>query len=191
VHGANRLGCNSLLDLVVFGRRAGMRMAADLPHLSRISPKKGAEERVLEKLGRLRASSGKEKASVIRREMQESLTAEAGVFRTKAGLDRALAMIQSLKGRYKQIRLDDHGRRFNTELLEALELESLLHLAEAVVLSARARKESRGAHYREDYPERNDTDWLKHTLIQMTTDGPRLFYKPVSITRFEPRPRTY
>jgi succinate dehydrogenase / fumarate reductase flavoprotein subunit len=87
--------------------------------------------------------------------------------------------------------VDNRGPRFNTDLLETLELESLLHLAETIVVSALARQESRGAHYREDFPERDDTQWLKHTLVQKTDTGPRLFYKPVRVTRFEPKPRVY
>ena len=113
------------------------------------------------------------------------------VFRNKTGLETALKRILDLKGRYEMVGVANSGSRFNTELMEALELESLLGLAQAILVSAVAREESRGAHFREDFPERDDGNWLRHTLVQKTDQGLRLFYKPVSITRFEPKPRVY
>lgn len=113
------------------------------------------------------------------------------MFRQEEGLSKVLSVIKSLKNRYEGVAIDNRERRFNTDLLEALELESLLGLANVILDSAIARKESRGAHFREDYPIRDDQNWFKHTLAQRTDNGPRLFYKPVTITKFKPKPRVY
>jgi len=190
VHGANRLGCNSLLDLVVFGRRAGKKIIEDLSHLSFAPLPEGPEERSLAKIEALQKNKG-EKAFNLREEMQRTMTEYCSVFRHREGLQKALDSVRSLIGRYGKVGVENKARRFNTDLLEALELESLLHLAEGIVVSALRREESRGAHSREDFPERNDETWLKHTLIQRSEEGPRVFYKPVTITRFEPKPRVY
>jgi succinate dehydrogenase / fumarate reductase flavoprotein subunit len=191
VHGANRLGCNSLLDLVVFGRRAGKRIVEDLPRLGKTPLEESTAERANSEIQKLKSRKKGEKASALRGEMQQAMTEYCSVFRARDDLNKALEIIGELKGRYHEIALDNRGLRFNTDLLEALELQSLIHLAEAILLSARAREESRGAHFREDYPERNDEKWLKHTLVHMTDKGQKLFYKPVRITRFEPKPRVY
>jgi succinate dehydrogenase / fumarate reductase flavoprotein subunit len=119
------------------------------------------------------------------------MTYRCSVFRNEKDLKEAVSQLRELRKGYEQVSLDFKGRSFNTDLLEALELDSLLTLAETIVLSAMERKESRGAHYREDYPERDDENWLKHTLMQKTATGQRVFYKPVRITRFEPKARTY
>ncbi|HAA04457.1 MAG TPA: succinate dehydrogenase/fumarate reductase flavoprotein subunit, partial [Syntrophobacteraceae bacterium] len=128
---------------------------------------------------------------VLRTAMQQVMTADCSVYRDGAGLNRALGEIRTLVTRYEQVVIDNKGTRFNTDLLEALELEGLLQLAEAIVVSALARQESRGAHYREDFVERNDERWLRHTLIRSTDQGPELSYKPVTVTRFQPKPRVY
>ena len=119
------------------------------------------------------------------------MTLDCSVFRTGPGLSEALATVRRLQERYAEVAIQNRGTRFNTDLLEALELEALLTLAETMAASALAREESRGAHSREDFPERNDQDWLQHTLVQVGEKGPRIFYKPVSITRFQPQPRVY
>lgn len=191
VHGANRLGCNSLLDLVVFGRRAGRKIMEDLSWLSPVAFAEKPEERVARRIKAIMERGQGEKAAFLRQEMQKVMTEYCTVFRDEEGMVTALQTIQDLKRRYEAVTLDNRGRRFNTDLLEALELESLLHLAETILVAALARKESRGAHYREDFHERDDGHWLKHTLVQKTDDGPRLFYKPVTVTRFEPKPRVY
>ena len=191
VHGANRLGCNSLLDLVVFGRRAGKRMVQDLGEIPWGEMPNNPEEKTSSAISRIMDRRTGQKTGSIREEMQRIMAEYCTVFRRQDGLSGALTAIRSLKDRYEEIAIDDKGTRFNTDLLEAIELESLLHLAEIILVSAMARQESRGAHYREDYPERDDENWLKHTLAQKSEDGPRLFYKPVSITQFEPKPRTY
>ena len=139
----------------------------------------------------LLSSTGSENAADIRRELQETMMDNVGVFRIEEQMQAAIDKIHELQERYRRISLQDKGKRFNTELLEAIELGYLLDLAEVTAESALARQESRGAHSREDYPERDDENWLKHTLAYRTDSGVELRYKPVSITRFEPKPRTY
>jgi len=123
--------------------------------------------------------------------MKETMTEWCSVFRDEKGLKRALDEIIMLKERYRSIGLSDKGRRFNYELVEALELGHMLLQAEVIMASALEREESRGAHFREDFPERDDRQWLKHTLANLTPEGPRITGKPVSITRFQPKARTY
>ncbi len=194
VHGANRLGTNSLLDLVVFGRRSGMEMARfcmenDLPEL----PSKPAAYAEAQ-FGALLADRdrGGEPAAKLREEMQDVMQDEVGIFREGPGIERALVKVRELKERYANVRVMDRGRRFNSDLLEAWELGNLLDLAEVTTLSALNRTESRGAHLREDFPDRNDTEWLKHTLVTRAEDGTlSIGYKPVTITRFQPKERVY
>ncbi len=191
VHGANRLGCNSLLDLVVFGRRAGRRMMEDLRDLAWGRLPERPAEMALDRIKSLKARKSGERASTLRREMQEAMTYHCSVFRDKAALSGAQEGMASLLVRSGRLFLHDRGERFNRDLLDALELDSLLGLARVILTSALARRESRGAHFRKDFPERDDTIWLKHTLVQKTSEGDRISYKPVTITRFEPKPRTY
>ena len=191
VHGANRLGCNSLLDLVVFGRRAGQQISKDLRQLTGISTPVDSEGQMMEKIDLLKKTKKGEKTSILRMEMQKGMTEHCSIFRHREGLDKALTLVRDLMLRYNNVAIENHGTIFNTELLEAIELESLLYLAESVLVSAIAREESRGAHSREDFPDRDDKDWLKHTLVQRGAKGPHISYKPVRITRFEPKPRVY
>ncbi|MGB6067125.1 MAG: succinate dehydrogenase flavoprotein subunit [Desulfomonilaceae bacterium] len=191
VHGANRLGCNSLVDLVVFGRRAGKLMARDLEQMDWKELPDRPESGVSQKLEKLKQKSKGEKAAHIRKSLQEFMSEWCSVFRNEKDLKHALSELGSLKERYREIAIDDHGDLFNTDIMEACELESLLGLAETMLLSAIARTESRGAHFREDYPKRDDANWLKHTLIQKADDGLRISYKPVRTTRFQPKERTY
>jgi succinate dehydrogenase / fumarate reductase flavoprotein subunit len=191
VHGANRLGCNSLVDLVVFGRRAGKKMKEDLSGIEWQDLPSTAEKRVLENISRIKNRRQGERAGEIRGKAREIMTEKCSVFRNEKDLEDALAQLRNLKERYQDVAIDNRGALFNTDILEALELESLLGLAEAIVVCAMTRKESRGAHFREGYPDRDDANWLKHTLIQQTETGPKIFYKPVTITRFEPKARTY
>jgi succinate dehydrogenase / fumarate reductase flavoprotein subunit len=191
IHGANRLGCNSLLDLVVFGRRAGKRLVQDLQDLPWVPLQDHPEKRTLARIAHLKVRKTGKKAGVLRAAMQDVMMKHCSVFRQEEDLSRARGEIQLLMDRLREVTIDNHGTRFNTDLLETLELESLLGLADVILASAIARKESRGAHFREDYPVRDDQNWLKHTLAQRTDNGPRLFHKPVTITRFEPKPRVY
>ena len=191
VHGANRLGTNSLVDLVVFGRRAGRDMTRFVHQNEFCSLPPNPADKARDEVERLLSSKGREKTADIRADLQQTMMDQVGVFRVEGQIGEALHKIGELRERYTQIRLQDKGRTFNTELLEAIELGYLLDLAEVTAESALARRESRGAHSREDYPERDDEHWLKHTLAYRTDQGTRLTYKPVSITRFEPKPRTY
>jgi len=191
LHGANRLGCNSLLDLVVFGRRAGEKMREDLKELAWPEPPDQPEKETRDRIRRLKERKNGEKTGQLRSALQEAMTNLCSVFRHEETLSEALSHIQSLRERYREVAIDNRGERFNTDLLDALELECLLGLAESVVASAMARKESRGAHFREDFPERDDENWLRHTLARKTDQGLRVAYKPVTITRFTPKPRTY
>lgn len=193
VHGANRLGTNSLVDIIVFGRRGGKQMAqfcqksdfAPMPSEPEAMARQ-AIERFL-----LRETNGHESIAAIREELQQEMMDKAGVFRQGSDLAEMVEKIRELKARYEKAGIEDRGRQFNTDLLEALELGCLLDLAEATVTSALARQESRGAHYREDFPTRDDTHWLKHTLAYQTQNGIELKYKPVVITRFQPQERKY
>ena len=187
VHGANRLGGNSLLETIVFGRRAGQR-AGD--YVSRIAPR-GLTDVALRaeeaRIRRLMASTGRERAWEIRDELGKVMSQNLGIFRTEKSTRQALQIIQDLKVRASRVWLQDHGKIFNTDLIQALELRSLVEIAETIVAGALAREESRGAHYRSDFPRRDDENWLKHTLAYWTPDGPSLRYAPVTITRFRPK----
>jgi succinate dehydrogenase / fumarate reductase flavoprotein subunit len=191
VHGANRLGCNSLIDLVVFGRRAGEALAASVKKTEMPQLPVEAEEAVEKKSQGLFKSEGGERVPVIREAMQQVMTEKCNVFRNQHDLQKALAEIRQLKKRYANVCLANSSRRFNYALQDALELENMLKTAEAIVFSALQRKESRGAHYREDFPKRNDAEWLKHTLAYAAPEGLRLHYMPVTVTRFPPEERRY
>lgn len=192
LHGANRLGTNSLGDLVVFGRRAGIhaaRFAKDADY-HELTEEHLGESR--ERIERLKRSTGKEKVATLRAELQQTMMDNASVFRTGELLSKQVEILKELMERYRHISLDDKGDAYNTELVEALELGYLLEVSEALVHSALNRTESRGAHAREDYPERDDRNWLKHTLAYKVADGKVAFhYKPVVLGRFEPKARTY
>ncbi len=191
VHGANRLGTNSLVDILVFGRRSG-RAAAQYVRQADFAPlKENADANARGEIDRLMNSAGKESVAKIRMEMQESMTAQCGVFRTGSGLANVKKCIAELKSRYKNVALQDHTKKFNTDLLEAMELGYLLDLAEATAQSAAKRTESRGAHAREDYPNRNDKNWLKHTLVWNEGGKIRFAFKPVTITKYQPKERKY
>jgi succinate dehydrogenase / fumarate reductase flavoprotein subunit len=191
LHGANRLGCNSLLDLVVFGRRCGQKMVQELSQVPWEDSPRRPEEKTLAKIESLKARKKGEKVHALRASLQKAMMDHCSVFRREEGLSRALAEVCALKEGCERIAVRDPGTRFNSDLMEAFELEFLLGLGEAILLSAQARQESRGAHYREDFPERDDQHWLKHTLIQRTHQGPKIFFKPVTITRFQPKARAY
>jgi succinate dehydrogenase / fumarate reductase, flavoprotein subunit len=191
LHGANRLGCNSLLDLVVFGRRAGEMIREDLKELAWTEPPDQPDRETRDRIRRLKERKSGEKTVRLRYALQDAMTKLCSVFRHEETLSEVLSHIHGLRERYCEVAIDNRGERFNTDLLDALELECLLGLAESVVASAMARKESRGSHSREDFPERDDENWLKHTLARKTEQGLTVTYKPVTITRFAPKPRTY
>jgi succinate dehydrogenase / fumarate reductase flavoprotein subunit len=193
VHGANRLGTNSLLDILVFGRRAGIAMADEVRQAPLPEPDPGAEASVADAIDELLARTEGERPAAIRAELQETMFAKCSVYRSAPLLAQAWDEVDALRDRAQRLVVDDKGRRYNTDLGEALELGFLLDCAEATVASAIARTESRGAHAREDYPDRDDVNWLKHTFAFRWSDGapPRLAYRPATITRFEPKPRVY
>lgn len=196
VHGANRLGTNSLLDINVFGRRAGIA-AAEYSHKNDfVELPENPESQVVEQIERLRNSTGNERVATIRRELQETMDANVMVFRTEQTIKTAVEKIAELRERYANVAIQDKGKRFNTDLLEAIELGNLLELAEVMAVSALARKESRGGHYREDYPNRDDVNFMRHTMAyrEVGADGSesvRLDYKPVVQTRYQPMERKY
>jgi succinate dehydrogenase / fumarate reductase flavoprotein subunit len=193
VHGANRLGTNSLLDINVFGRRAGIYAAeyatsTDFDEIVEERP----EGRVVEMIEQMRDAGGSERVAAIRQELQATMDINAQVYRTEGSLKQALADLEGLKARYVNVSVQDKGKRFNTDLLEAIELGFLLDLAEVLVTSALARNESRGGHFREDYPTRDDVNFMRHTMAYRNDDGSvRLDYKPVVETRYKPMERKY
>lgn len=194
VHGANRLGTNSLVDLLVFGKRAGIRMAQICKSSAMPGSVSGAERAVREELLALSTRPSGVRPAEIRRELAALMMDNVGVYRDEALLGAAVKGITKLKGEYANVRVEDTGSVFNTDLLEARELGYLLDTAEATAVSAYARTESRGAHSREDFPERNDAKFLAHTLVWQGSDGApatKIDYKPVTITKFEPKARVY
>ncbi|MFF8771645.1 succinate dehydrogenase flavoprotein subunit [Kitasatospora sp. NPDC015120] len=196
VHGANRLGTNSLLDINVFGRRAGIA-AAEFAEANEFVPlPENPEQLVQNMVDGLREATGTESVAQIRKELQETMDTNAMVYRTGATLKQAVEDVAALKERYKNVSIQDKGFRYNTDLLEAIELGNLLDLAEVLAVSALAREESRGGHYREDFPTRDDVKFMQHTMAyqEVAEDGStsiRLDYKPVVQTRYQPMERKY
>jgi len=199
VHGSNRLGTNSLLDINVFGKRAGNN-AVEYAQQADFAPlPEDPAKHIRELVEMLRNSNGTERVAQIRKELQEEMDRNAQVFRTDESLRHALGVIHDLRQRYKNIGIHDRGRRFNTDLLEAIELGFLLDLAEVVVYCALNRHESRGGHMRDDYPNRDDENYMKHTMAYLTGDPTspdpedhiKLDWKPVTITNYQPMERKY
>jgi succinate dehydrogenase / fumarate reductase, flavoprotein subunit len=191
VHGANRLGCNSLVDLVVFGHRAGLSVVEHVREKNWPVLPQQAESIVEAKINNLLDSQANERVPILRAAMQRLMSEKCSVFRDNQGLSETLAEIRQLQKCYSNIGLSNKSRVFNYELQEALELENMLKVAEAIVFSALERKESRGAHFRSDFPERNDEAWLKHTMVSAIPEGLEIKYKPISITKFTPGRRRY
>jgi succinate dehydrogenase / fumarate reductase, flavoprotein subunit len=193
VHGGNRLGANSLLDTLIFGRRAGQHAAARSKQVSVGRPRKAvladAERTVAEILGRERGSG--RRVSEIRKEMGETMDKQVAVFRDEAGIKTALETVRRLKEDAQTAYVDDRSSIFNQDVLGALELGYMLDNAECSCVAALHRTESRGAQFRTDFPERNDTDWLKHIDLRRGDDGPEISYSDVTITQWQPEERTY
>jgi succinate dehydrogenase / fumarate reductase flavoprotein subunit len=192
VHGANRLGTNSLLDLVVFGKHAGLR-AAEFAKTAPFQPLPSDPTKFASsQFDRIRKADGKDNAFDIATTMKKVMFDKMGIFRSGKGMEEALTIVRALKQRYQHVSVTDTGKIFNMELINVWELGNLLDLAEAITVSAIARTESRGGHSREDYPDRDDKNWLKHSLAWVREDGKiDLKYKPVVITKYEPKVRTY
>jgi succinate dehydrogenase / fumarate reductase flavoprotein subunit len=192
VHGANRLGCNSTMDCAVYGRRTGRAMAKFIGEgAEKNTFPKDALERGRTKVEGLLAAKGKESPAAIRDELQQTMMVNCGVFREEKLLKKQLEIIKSLQGRYKEVEVGYKGQRFNTELLDVIELGNMLDFVETIVVGGLARTESRGAHYRTDFPKRDDGSWMKHTLAWKTDSGIKLDYKPVVVTRFQPQERKF
>jgi succinate dehydrogenase / fumarate reductase flavoprotein subunit len=192
VHGANRLGCNALLELLVFGRRTGREIRRFIHTIGFTNLPPDFDRAALHPIRSFMENGGKEKIGPLLFEMQDLMMDNVSVFREKEGLSDALARLRQLKERYKEVAVHDKGNCFNRELLEAIELGNMLDLAEVITMGALQREESRGAHYREDFPERNDENWLVHTMAKLADNAePHIFYKPVTITKFQPQERKY
>lgn len=202
VHGSNRLGTNSLLDINVFGRRAGIAAAEYAVTADWVDLPEQPEALVVGMVESIRTRTSGERVADLRRELQETMDRNVQVFRTEASMKEALGVIDELKERYANVVVQDKGKRYNTDLLEAIELGFLIELAEVITLGALARKESRGGHFREDYEARDDVNFMRHTMayrapVTDVDNGPRfadevrLDYKPVTVTRYQPMERKY
>lgn len=191
VHGANRLGGNSLLDAVVFGRRVGQAASGYAKETALPEFPEDALAAVARDIAFIMDKTSGERAASVRDELAATMAAYVGVFRDKNRLDSALALIIKLKERYKNIYLEDKGEIFNTELIAIFELGHLLTVAECIVRSAINREESRGAHYRMDFPDRDDKNWLKHTLLFKDDGNIKIKFTDVAITRHRPMERKY
>jgi len=190
VHGANRLGGNSLLDTIVFGRRAGRTAAA---YAKTVTVEDGHDALVRDErmIGVLLKRQKGERVARLRVELGDTMTAKVGIFRNGPDMAAALALVRALKERYANVAVGNGEREFNVALLEALELGSLLDIAECIAIGALARTESRGAHSRRDHPKRDDANWLKHSLFWRREAGIAVDYRPVRITKFPPQERKY
>jgi succinate dehydrogenase / fumarate reductase flavoprotein subunit len=191
VHGATRLGCNSLLDLLVFGRRSGQTMNEEIRSCPPPSVATDSLEKTREEITELLGRRGDERVYPIRKEMQSVMMDTGSVFRNEAGLKKGIEEIRLLRDRFRKVGVVNQGKAFNFELMEVLELGHQLEVSEVILTSALHRKESRGAHFREDFPGRADRFYLKHTLAFKGRTGPEIRYKPVKITRFQPEARVY
>ena len=194
VHGANRLGGNSLLDTIVFGKLAAQALCED----PEVATRRPAEKALLKakndmeaKLRKL-ASPGRERPALLQAELSATMSEKVGIFRTRGELEQALQKVIEIKGRYREAGVSSSARHMNYELTGAVELEYMLEVAHTIVLGAILREESRGSHFRLDFNTRNDTDWLKHTIARMGSDGgPAISFKEVAITRYQPMERKY
>ncbi|SMX72796.1 succinate dehydrogenase flavoprotein subunit [Brevibacterium linens] len=198
VHGSNRLGTNSLLDINVFGKRAGIAAAEYAQTAEFVELPESPETEVVEMLEKMRTSDGTERIAAIRKDLQDIMDANVQVFRTDETLREALDEIAKLRERYNNVGIQDRGKRYNLDLLEAVELGFLLELAEVISVAAIHRKESRGGHFREDFPDRDDEKFMHHTMTYLDPEaetdgikGMRLETKPVIVTRYQPMERKY
>jgi succinate dehydrogenase / fumarate reductase flavoprotein subunit len=194
VHGGNRLGANSLLDTLIFGRRAGEHAAGLVRQLAMPSTpasKVSDSERRIDEIVHRPADGGR-RVAAIKAELGDTMNEYVAVFRDAAGLDKALEVIRRLKEEEPKAAIDDRGNVFNQDVIAAIELGYMLDVAEAIVVAAQERKESRGAQFRTDFPERNDDEWLKHVDISLDGDDvPKVSYSSVTITKWQPQERTY
>jgi succinate dehydrogenase / fumarate reductase flavoprotein subunit len=191
VHGANRLGTNSLLDINVFGKRAGIYAVEYAKDAQFVDVPEDAIAETVNLIAHMRNATGTEKIAVIRKELQDTMDKNAQVYRTEESLNEALDKIKELRKRYEHIQVQDRGLRFNTDLLEAIELGFLLDLAEVLAYTARERRESRGGHFREDFETRNDEKFMVHSMAYKDGEEIKIGWKPVTITNYPPMERKY
>jgi succinate dehydrogenase / fumarate reductase flavoprotein subunit len=191
VHGANRLGTNSLLDINVFGKRAGIYAVEYAKDAEFVDVPQDAIAETVKLIEHMRNATGTEKIAVIRKELQDTMDKNAQVYRTEESLNEALDKIKELRQRYEHIQVQDRGMRFNTDLLEAIELGFLLDLAEVLAFTARERRESRGGHFREDFETRDDEKFMVHSMAYKTESDIKIDWKPVTITNYPPMERKY
>ncbi len=191
VHGANRLGTNSLVDIVVFGRRAGRHMARYVQETGFTQLPQKPDLYAREQVGQLLARETGESAARIRSALQEEMMDKVSVVRSEEKLRAAQRTVRQLKEQYRHVAMQDRQTWYNSELHETMEVGYLLDLSESIIAGALAREESRGGHYREDYPTRDDVNFLRHTLVYDTPDGLQIRYKPVDLSKFEPKERKY
>jgi succinate dehydrogenase / fumarate reductase flavoprotein subunit len=192
VHGGNRLGGNSLLDTIVFGRRSARHAMEQIRGMGTpVAVGRDALERDRERIERLRARRSGERVAAVREALGQIMSEDVGVFRTRERLEKARLALREIRPRVDSVIVQDKSRVFNTEIVSALELSCLMDLADTIVAGALAREESRGAHARRDFPTRDDANWLKHTLAYASSSGPRLDYLPVTVTKYPPKERTY
>jgi succinate dehydrogenase / fumarate reductase flavoprotein subunit len=193
VHGGNRLGANSLLDTLIFGRRSGQDAAARAKRIELSQLPRGAlsdeERKIADLIGREKGSG--RRVSEVKRELGETMDKYVAVFRDEEGIQTALDTVRRLKEEAESVYVDDHGSVFNQDVLGAIELGYMLDNAECTCIAALERKESRGAQYRTDFPERNDDEWLRHIDLALDGDAPEISYSEVTMTQWEPQERTY
>jgi succinate dehydrogenase / fumarate reductase flavoprotein subunit len=193
VHGGNRLGANSLLDTLIFGRRSGehsAQQALQMPMPTTPATRVKDTQAMIEAI--MNRPQGGRRVSAIKDELGEAMNQYVAVFRDEEGLQKALEVVRRLKEEAPKAAIDDHGAVFNQDVIGAIELGYMLDCAEATVVAALERRESRGAQFRTDYPERNDEQWLKHIDVSMNgADEPQISYSPVTITKWQPQERTY
>ena len=191
IHGANRLGGNALMETIVFGRRAGTRAAEFAEGVEQVAPSGHVLDRERERIASLMSRKGRERIGKIREEIGTVMAEHFGIIRSRGRMEEGKRKLAEIRPRLADISLEDRGKVFNLELVDALQLFSIMDLAEVIAAGAAAREESRGAHARSDFPVRNDPTWLKHTLAYQTENGPRLDYRPVTITRVPLGERKY
>ncbi|HLG22696.1 MAG TPA: FAD-binding protein, partial [Candidatus Manganitrophaceae bacterium] len=191
IHGANRLGGNALMETIVFGRRAGTRAAEFAEGVEQVASSGQVLDRERERIASLMSRKGRERIGKIREEIGTVMAEHFGIIRSRDRMEEGKRKLAEIRPRLADISLEDRGKVFNLELVDALQLFSIMDLAEVIAAGAAAREESRGAHARSDFPVRNDPTWLKHTLAYQTENGPRLDYRPVTITRVPLGERKY